>query len=153
MDTQNNSQPITKQDWDELITIIQQSFGGVHGEITTLDNKITTLDNRIETLDNRIETLDNRIETLDNKIETFRTELTERIEESERNVLASNEHIAKEISDMRAEQAAILGGRTRVSDTLLEHDSQLKDHGQRITILETSAKLRQTDIALGASAT
>ena len=128
MDTPTNSQPITKQDWDELVTILQQSFGDVHTEIQSVKGE---LNQKITALDNKVAALDNKVAMLADTVVSVRSE-----------VLDSNEHIATEISDMREEQIAILGGRKRVNDTLLEHGDHLQEHDRRIEVLETSINLR-----------
>jgi len=89
------------------------------------------LDNKVAALDNKVAALDNKVAMLADTVVSVRSE-----------VLDSNEHIATEISDMREEQIAILGGRKRVNDTLLEHGDHLQEHDRRIEVLETSINLR-----------
>jgi len=60
----------------------------------------------------------------------------EDFEESKKEILESNEKIAKKIDDMRQEQVAHQGGHKRVNDTLLDHGNKMQNHKKRITKLE-----------------
>jgi hypothetical protein len=99
-------QPVTKKDLDEAI----ESFalivrGGFIGQAQVFDAKLEALKQE----------LNGKIYNLDGKIDMVKRELLE-----------SNAEIAGEIQTMRAEQAAILGGRKRVNDTLLDHEGRIR---------------------------
>lgn len=70
----------------------------------------------------------------------IKKEIKEEVSASEKRLQDSNAAIAKEISDMRAEQAAILGGRMRVNDALSAHGEQLREHERRIGRLELAGE-------------
>jgi deoxyribodipyrimidine photolyase len=119
METTDN-QPITRKDYNELVEIIQQSFHGAQ--------------------EHTQEQLNSFREEVHGEFQHFREEIRQEIKgevsAAEGRLQDSNAVIAKEISDMRAEQAAILGGRMRVNDTLLTHGGQLREHEVRIGKLE-----------------
>ena len=112
-----DNQPATKKDIDkiertitDLTAVIQTSFEGVHAEISSVRSE---LKNDIASVRSELK---NDIMSVNNKLNDIKTE-----------VLESNEHIAKEVSDMRAEQAAIAGGKDRLDDMLLAHGDTLKN--------------------------
>ena len=107
-----DSQPLAKKDFheamEEFASIINSGFQEVHDEFQEVRDEIRAVDTK-----------------LDAKIEAVKREL-----------LDSNAAIAKQIEDNRQEQAAAVGGRQRIYDTLLEHGDTLVDHSRRIGALE-----------------
>jgi len=121
-DTMDN-QPLTKKDLHEAIeefaAIVNTGLQGVHNEMHTLN---TSLEAKLNAK------IDDVKHTLNAKIDDVKTEL-----------LDSNAAIAKQLEDSRAEQAAVIGGRQRIDDTLLTHGDTLVAHSRRISVLEGKA--------------
>lgn len=125
-------QPITKQDLDEAMEhfalIVRDGF---EEQEKFFDAKLDAkLNEKIAASEQKL------LQTMEGMRTEIRTEMHTAIAASEHRLLDSNAAIAKEISDMRAEQAAILGGRQRIDNTLLAYGEALGNHENRITKLE-----------------
>ena len=129
---------ITKQDVKDIVN--EAINGAVNGLAVVFNQAFAEqqkyMDSKINHLDNKINYLDKKI---DNRVDELIVEISE-LKDDHRRTLESNEKIATEIKDTREEQAAIIGGRERVNDTLLDHDDKIEDHNKRIIILETPIK-------------
>ncbi len=78
---------------------------------------------------------------LKKEISDVKTELRKDISDAKTDLIYSNEKIVTELKDNRQEQAAIIGGRQRMEDTLL-------NHGDRLDNLEIITKIEQKELAV-----
>lgn len=143
-----NNQPLTKKDLEEALESFagivnvgfqeaHDSFKEIHDNFKAVHNNFKEVHERINNTDVKIETAtretlastDAKLETAtreilantDVKIESVKQELLE----MKRELLDSNAAIAKQVADNQQEQAAIIGGHARISDTLLEHEERI----------------------------
>jgi len=121
-----NEEKITKQDIKDIVGEAIEEFAHIVNKGFEEQTKIFKSE-----LKEEIGNSERRVTKI------FKSELKEEIGNSERRVIESNEKIAKEVKDMREEQVAIIGGRERVNDTLL-------NHGDRIDGLEIKTGIKQS---------
>ena len=124
---------ITKQDIENIVNGAINSFAIIINQAFSDQQKY--IDDKIEGLDKKTNTLYDRMDKLENKID----EVREEARQDHLKTMESNEIIITELKNARQEQMAMIGGQSRIGDTLFDHGDKIKDHDKRIVKLETIA--------------
>lgn len=126
---------------DHKVDVLDHKVDALDHKVGELDHKVDALDHKVDALDHKVGELDHKVGELDHKVDRLAVELV-RTQADLREVkghMATKEDISRvlqAIDNFAGKSEAYDRKAFSHADILLNHETRLKDHDQRLSVLE-----------------